>query len=114
MTRSQARLLAFIKSFSAESGGVMPSLDEMKDELGLHSKNGVSRILKALVERGLIRRRKYRARGIELVEQTPFLTREALLELLAYTEATGRLMTEVIGAALSDYYRAYPADGEKP
>lgn len=65
LTERQAEALAFIRSYSAERG-VTPTFSEIMNELGLHSKAGVHRILTALEERGFIERMPKRARAISL------------------------------------------------
>lgn len=67
LTHRQADALRFIQAFTTESGGAGPSYDEIKDALGLASKSGVNRLLKALEERGRIRRLPHRARAIEII-----------------------------------------------
>ncbi|KQZ49740.1 hypothetical protein ASD54_12440 [Rhizobium sp. Root149] len=67
LTHQQADTLRFIQAFITESGGAGPSYDEIKDALGLASKSGVNRLLKALEERGRIRRLPHRARAIEII-----------------------------------------------
>jgi repressor LexA len=50
-----------------KEAGVPPSFDEMKDALDLRSKSGIHRLIKALEERGFIRRLPNRARAVEVV-----------------------------------------------
>jgi repressor LexA len=50
-----------------KEAGIPPSFDEMKDALDLRSKSGIHRLIKALEERGFIRRLPNRARAIEVV-----------------------------------------------
>ena len=66
LTRKQLELLRFIKRRMDEDG-VPPSFDEMKDALELASKSGIHRLVKALEERGYIRRLPNRARAVEIV-----------------------------------------------
>ncbi|MEP0323792.1 transcriptional repressor LexA [Bauldia litoralis] len=66
LTRKQHELLMFIHERLKESG-VPPSFDEMKDALDLRSKSGIHRLIRALEERGFIRRLPNRARAIEIV-----------------------------------------------
>ena len=66
LTRKQHELLMFINERLREAG-VPPSFDEMKDALDLRSKSGIHRLIKALEERGFIRRLPNRARAIEVV-----------------------------------------------
>ena len=66
LTRKQHELLMFIHERLKESG-IPPSFDEMKDALDLRSKSGIHRLIKALEERGFIRRLPNRARALDVV-----------------------------------------------
>ncbi len=66
LTRKQYELLMFVDERVKETG-VPPSFDEMKDALDLRSKSGIHRLIKALEERGFIRRLPNRARAIEVL-----------------------------------------------
>ena len=66
LTHKQYELLVFVHERLRESG-VPPSFDEMKDALDLRSKSGIHRLIKALEERGFIRRLPNRARAIEVI-----------------------------------------------
>jgi repressor LexA len=66
LTRKQYELLVYIHERLKEAG-VPPSFDEMKDALDLRSKSGIHRLIKALEERGFIKRLPNRARAIEVV-----------------------------------------------
>ena len=66
LTRKQLELLMFVHERLKESG-VPPSFDEMKDALDLRSKSGIHRLIKALEERGFIKRLPNRARAIEVI-----------------------------------------------
>src|SRR5215217_7961374 len=66
LTRKQHELLMFIHERLKETG-IPPSFDEMKDALDLASKSGIHRLIKALEERGFIRRLPNRARALEVV-----------------------------------------------
>ena len=67
LTKKQLELLRFIKGRMDEDG-VPPSFDEMKDALALASKSGIHRLIKALEERGYIRRLPNRARAVEILK----------------------------------------------
>jgi repressor LexA len=67
LTRKQHELLMFVHERLKEAG-VPPSFDEMKDALDLRSKSGIHRLIKALEERGFIRRLPNRARAIEVLK----------------------------------------------
>ena len=66
LTRKQLELLMFVHERLKELG-VPPSFDEMKDALDLRSKSGIHRLIKALEERGFIKRLPNRARAIEVI-----------------------------------------------
>jgi repressor LexA len=66
LTRKQYELLVYIHERLKEAG-VPPSFDEMKDALDLRSKSGIHRLIKALEERGFIKRLPNRARAIEVI-----------------------------------------------
>lgn len=65
MTTRQLELLDFIKAYIAEHR-TPPSYEEMMNAMGLKSKSGIHRIVKALVERGEIVQLRGRARSIEI------------------------------------------------
>lgn len=67
LTKKQLELLQFIHDRVGETG-VPPSFDEMKSALDLASKSGIHRLIKALEERGYIRRLPNRARAVEIVK----------------------------------------------
>ncbi|MCX5493843.1 transcriptional repressor LexA [Kaistia dalseonensis] len=73
LTRKQYELLMFINERLKEAG-VPPSFDEMKDALDLRSKSGIHRLIKALEERGFIRRLPNRARALEVVRLPETMT----------------------------------------
>lgn len=66
MTPRQAQTLAFIKQYIATHGGVSPSLDEIKDHLGLAAKSGAHRIVSGLRRLGYITFTPKAVRSIEL------------------------------------------------
>jgi repressor LexA len=66
LTQKQHELLMFIHERLKEAG-IPPSFDEMKDALDLRSKSGIHRLIRALEERGFIRRLPNRARAIEVI-----------------------------------------------
>ena len=67
LTAKQNQLLHYIAERLNESG-VSPSFDEMKDALGLKSKSGIHRLIKALEERGFLGRLPNRARALEVLK----------------------------------------------
>ena len=67
LTAKQNQLLHYIADRLNESG-VSPSFDEMKDALGLKSKSGIHRLIKALEERGFLGRLPNRARALAVLK----------------------------------------------
>lgn len=65
LTKKQHELLMFIDQRLKETG-IAPSFDEMKEALDLKSKSGIHRLIRALEERGFIRRLPHRARALEV------------------------------------------------
>ena len=66
LTHKQRELLLLIYEHTKD-GGVPPSFDEMKDEIGLKSKSGIHRLITGLEERGFIRRLPNKARALEVM-----------------------------------------------
>jgi repressor LexA len=70
ITRRQKLILEFIRDFLSENG-YSPTLDEIGAHFGLSSLNGVYKHLRALEQRGFIRRLSNQARSIQLVQAVP-------------------------------------------
>jgi SOS-response transcriptional repressor LexA len=68
LTQRQQECLDFLRSYHAAKG-IMPSMQEMIDNLQLNSKSGAARILNGLEERGHIRRTYKKARAIEIINR---------------------------------------------
>ena len=68
LTAKQNELLSYITVYQ-EGKGRSPSFDEMRQALALKSKSGVHRLVKALEERGYIRRIPNRARCLEVLDE---------------------------------------------
>jgi SOS-response transcriptional repressor LexA len=109
LTPKQRELLDYIEAYSQESGA-SPSYQQMMERLGLHSKSGVHRLVKALEERGHISRLANRARSITVqgswgwhIYLTPDL--DDRLKILA--DAAGKSPQEIIVGCVVD--RLYPA-----
>jgi repressor LexA len=105
LTRKQHELLMFINQRLKEAG-IPPSFDEMKDALDLRSKSGIHRLIKALEERGFIRRLPNRARAIEVVRlpesTTPPAPRARGFSPSVIEGSLGRVRTVAGGEALSE------------
>lgn len=67
LTQKQRDLLLLIHT-RMSGGGLAPSFDEMRDQLGLKSKSGIHRLITGLVERGYLQRLPHRARALEVVK----------------------------------------------
>lgn len=74
LTTQQSNLLTYLRRYMASTGGVAPAFTEMMEAVGIVSKSGIHRLLKALEERGHIRRIPDRARAIEIVDVGPLHT----------------------------------------
>lgn len=81
LTRKQFELLRYINGYQHKQG-FSPSYDEMKEALTLRSKSGVHRLIRALEERGAIRRRPHRARSIEILIDPDSLRQPASARLV--------------------------------
>lgn len=68
LTPKQHEALVFIRDYIRDTGGISPSMDEIKDGLKLSSKSGAHRLVSALVERGYLRRIPILTRSIQIVE----------------------------------------------
>lgn len=67
MTEKQRELYLFIKSYMKEKK-ISPSFEECRIALGLKSKSGIHRLIRALEERSVIITIPHRARSIELLD----------------------------------------------
>ena len=67
LTKKQKNLLLFINK-KLRSSGISPSYEEMKESLNLKSKSGIHRLIRALEERGFIRRLPHKARALEVIK----------------------------------------------
>ncbi len=64
-TKRQKDALDFIKAYGA-TNEIAPTIDEIRNGLGLASKGSAHRLIVSLEERGLVRRLSGRARAIEI------------------------------------------------
>ncbi len=83
--------------------GVVPSFEEMKVELGLHSKSGVHRLITSLEERGYIRRLPHRARALEIIKLPEGLPPQDAAETANFqpTVIAGGFRRQIAGAAVA-------------
>jgi hypothetical protein len=68
ITAKQHEALVFIRDYIRETGGISPSMDEIKEGLNLSSKSGAHGLVSGLVQRGYLRRLPIRSRSIQIVE----------------------------------------------
>lgn len=68
LTAKQRQALLFVRAFMAQSGGVAPSYEEIRQALGVASKSNVFRVVSSLEQRGFIRRIHKSTRSISLTE----------------------------------------------
>ena len=104
LTRKQLELLMFVHERLKESG-VPPSFDEMKDALDLRSKSGIHRLIKALEERGFIKRLPNRARALEVMRLP-----ESMQSSLAPARARG-FSPSVIAGVFEEILGMFVDDG---
>ena len=67
ITEKQKKLLAYLSEVIEDTDGIAPSYDEMRVAMGLASKSGIHRMIKALEERGYIERLPNKARAIKII-----------------------------------------------
>lgn len=68
ITPRQAKLLAFVRDYIARHDGVAPTYREIMVGLDMQSKSQVQWLIDRLVQRGYMRRLRYRARAIEVID----------------------------------------------
>ncbi|GEM_PF-6179259 len=93
ITKRQRALLEFLRKFMAENDGLAPSLMEMARELGLNSTSNVHSMLTRLEQRGVIRRLKFHARAIQLVDPNDPIARARDCELVSELTQRGWTVT---------------------
>lgn len=92
LTRRENDLLRFIQSYHAENG-LFPTLEEMKEGMGLASKSNIHFMLTALEERGHIVRLKHLSRAMRLTEAPVEIDHLTIAELSALKQrVTARLV----------------------
>ena len=69
LTPRQAAVLAFLRRYLAENGGVGPTFAEIGAATGIRAKSQVHYTLTALEDRGRIIRQPYRQRSLRIIEQ---------------------------------------------
>ncbi len=84
LTKRQKDILDYVKDF-LHRHGYSPTLEEIAKHFSLASLNGVYKHLRALEERGFIRRLSNQSRSIQVLETS--LSRQVVLPLLGYIAA---------------------------
>ena len=84
LTKRQKDILDFVKDF-LHRHGYSPTLEEIANHFSLASLNGVYKHLRALEQRGFIRRLSNQSRSIQILETS--LSRQVMLPLLGYIAA---------------------------
>ena len=84
LTKRQKDILDYVKDF-LHRHGYSPTLEEIANHFSLASLNGVYKHLRALEERGFIRRLPNQSRSIQVLETS--LSRQVVLPLLGYIAA---------------------------
>ena len=98
LTTRATELLAVIREWRTLHGAT-PTYDQMAAEVGLNSKSGVHRLVKQLVERGLVRCLPGRHQSVALIEpQTITLPEDVALSLRHAARAAGRSPEEHVAA----------------
>jgi SOS-response transcriptional repressor LexA len=67
LTARQKQLVDFIAAETARTGGVAPTQRQMARALGYKSQSGITKLLRACVDRGALRMMPYKQRAIEVV-----------------------------------------------
>lgn len=62
--------MVYIEQYYGEHG-ITPSYDEMREALQLRSKSSIFRLIEVLVDKGFLKKLRYRARAIEIVRRAP-------------------------------------------
>ncbi len=83
LTERQNEAYEFVRAYVRERGKP-PTLREIGKALGIRSSNGVYKLLRALEDKGYIRREKHAARGLTLVDagEDPYAFDEGVPSLL--------------------------------
>ena len=100
LTARQAEALEFIRRETVARGGVCPSYVENGAALGTRSKGSVNRMITALEARGVIRRRPFCARSIEVAPTGDDLTAAYRAALEEIAKTGGPRSARIAAAAL--------------
>lgn len=93
ITKRQRALLDFIQKFMADNNGLAPSVMEMARGLELSSTSNVHTMLTRLEQRGMIRRLKFHARAIQIVDPNDPIARARDCELVSELTQRGWTVT---------------------
>jgi hypothetical protein len=114
LTKRQAQVLSFVKRYVPAHGGVAPSLDDIRNELGLRAKSGVHRMVEALIKRGLLSNIKGTHRSLSVLDPAAaFSVSGVYLTLVAELASAANVGTrDVIELAVLEYAINHPLQGE--
>lgn len=104
LTRQQAKLLIFLKNYQTEKG-VSPSYDEMREGLGIKSKSGIHVLIRALIERGFLKKLDKKARALEILKDPSF-------PLANFSSSSGLVAAESSCAPVSHTIQLEASDKE--
>jgi repressor LexA len=93
LTNKQAQCLDLIEKHWAEHK-TCPSYEDLLPALGIKSKAGVHRLIRALEERGFVRQIPHRARSIEVLKPQSHLSAEYQRGFRDGIEAERRMVAE--------------------
>lgn len=106
MTRKQSDCLRFIARY-IEANNQPPSIAEIMVACALKSKSGAARLVDALEERGFIRRLKYRARSIQIIDPGEVKLNAEIFRLVSdYAKAEGQTPDTIVNEALRSWFGA--------
>lgn len=93
ITKRQRALLDFIRKYMAENDGLAPTVMEMAQGLGLSAKSNAQSMLTRLEQRGVIRRLKFQARAIQIIDPNDPVARASDRDLVAELTQRGWTVT---------------------
>ena len=101
LTERQSEVLKFVVDYQMTNGGQSPSLDEIAAFMRVRSKSTAFRIVMCLEERGFVRRKVNRARGIEVVKypaEAPLQAATVDIAIMADTRLLDSIVSEDMDA----------------
>lgn len=114
VTPKQKEVLNFVRAYIVGHDGVSPSFREIADAVRVHSKSGISRLVRGLEERGHLRTVPNRRRSLQLVEQISLraLPDDLRKRVLAYAARAGKDPDDVVRWCVARSLDALDKQGE--